>query len=343
MNPKETMFAAFKRQPTERIPVSLFSVGVWTIANSGNTFLGLGHDPARFAKVLIDTTRLLDCDVCWVGSGYNNVPVEALGGKLTYKDIGAPYPAEPLVNTLEDLGRLNPEDLDRHEIINTIREATRRTAEVVGDEYIVTTTSWGPFTLAGQFYGVEAMMRGTFKNKEMVRAMTEFTTDLILRFFEPLLADGTLEMISLSDPSASGDLISRKQFQEFALPYLKKVIDKVHSRGIYAFLHCCGDTSDRLDLLAETGADCVSVDHKVDLVRAKKELGSKVCFGGNIDPVVVFDQGTPTQLEELSRKCIEQASEGGGYVLMAGCDIPPTVPLENIQTFVRVAKSTKAS
>ncbi|MCL5961722.1 MAG: uroporphyrinogen decarboxylase, partial [Chloroflexi bacterium] len=183
----------------------------------------------------------------------------------------------------------------------------------------------------------------TFKSKELVKEVIDFSTDFVLRFYEPLLASGTIEMISLADPTASGDLISRKQFQEFALPYLQKVTGKMRSRGIATLLHICGDTSDRLDLLAQTGADCISLDHKVDLARAKRELGSQVCIGGNVNPVAVLNNGTAGQVEEVCRRCVQQAAEGGSFVLMPGCDIPPSVPLENIQTFVRVAHSWKAS
>lgn len=90
--------------------------------------------------------------------------------------------------------------------------------EEIGDECVVTVTSWGPFTLAAQLMGVEQMMRATFKNKDLVRATCSFAVKMLQAIYEPLIEDGTLEMISMADPTASGDLISRKQFENFALP-----------------------------------------------------------------------------------------------------------------------------
>ncbi|MCL5957886.1 MAG: uroporphyrinogen decarboxylase family protein, partial [Chloroflexi bacterium] len=90
MKPKETIFAAFKRQPTERVPVTLFGGGMWTITHSGNTFLGLANDAVKMAGIIVETARLLDCDVVYVGSGYNNLHVASLGGKIKFRQIGRP-------------------------------------------------------------------------------------------------------------------------------------------------------------------------------------------------------------------------------------------------------------
>ncbi|MFQ5816166.1 MAG: uroporphyrinogen decarboxylase family protein, partial [Candidatus Hydrothermarchaeaceae archaeon] len=59
---------------------------------------------------------------------------------------------------------------------------------------------------------------------------------------------------------------------------------------------------------------------------------------GNVDPVGVMSQGTVEIVRRASEKCIHDAAPGGGYVLMPGCDIPPTVPYDNIKAMLRVAK-----
>jgi len=38
---------------------------------------------------------------------------------------------------------------------------------------------------------------------------------------------------------------------------------------------------------------------------------------------------------------LKAAGTDGGFVLMPGCDIPPTVPYENIQKFIQVAHDWK--
>ena len=165
-------------------------------------------------------------------------------------------------------------------------------------------------------------MKATFKKPEFVKKVIDFATDVLIHLYEPLVKDG-LKVISLADPTASGDLISKKQFQVFALPYLKRFTDWARSHGAHTLVHICGDTTDRLELFPETGASCISLDHKVNIARAKEVLGGKMCFAGNVDPVKVMLQGTVAEVESECKRIIETAGLDGGFVLMPGCDIPP--------------------
>jgi uroporphyrinogen decarboxylase len=96
---------------------------------------------------------------------------------------------------------------------------------------------------------------------------------------------------------------------------------------VHTLVHICGNTTDRLDLFPQTGASCISLDHKTDIAKAKETLHGKMCFGGNVDPVKIMLNGS--------------AGTDGGFVLMPGCDIPPTVPYENIQKFIQTAHEWK--
>jgi uroporphyrinogen decarboxylase len=211
----------------------------------------------------------------------------------------------------------------------------------IGDEYVVTMTAWGPFTLGARIFGEEAMMKAVFKKPALVEKIVDFATEVLRRFYKPLISDRTLDVILLGEPTASGDLISKKQFEKFVLPPLKKFIDWARSGGARTIVHICGNTTDRLDLFPLTGATCISLDHKTDMVKAKEVLGGKMCFAGNIDPVNVLLNGTAQEVKEACRRVIERVGAEGGFILMPGCDIPPTVPFENIRKFIQVAREWK--
>jgi uroporphyrinogen decarboxylase len=246
---------------------------------------------------------------------------------------------EPLITNVEELEELDVEDLARDELVQTVWEATRIVASELGDEVVVAATAWGPFTMAAQLYGVENMMRAVIKRPDDARKVVEFATRVATRFYQPLLEQRVISMISIADMSSSSDLISRQHFAELALPNLKDLIAYAKGMGARTLLHVCGDTTDKLDLLAEAGADCVSLDHKVDLGQAKALFRGKTCLAGNVRPVDVLLQGTPDDVEASCLNCLGQAAAGGGFILMPGCDIPPTVPEENVRAFLRTAES----
>ncbi len=338
MKPKEIIIKAFEGGKPERVPVTLFGGGMWSIHNFGSTFKELSTDSQKMAEMLIVMSGRLRCDIVYAGSGYNNFHASALGGKIKFREVGAPDLEAPLISSEEDLAKLDITAIDREEVIRTIKEALKAVKSKIGDEYIVTMTAWGPFTLAARLIGEEQMMKATFKQPALVERIVDFTTNLLIHLYEPLVKDGTLEVISLADPTASGDLISKKQFERFALPYLKRFTDWAKSNNVHTLVHICGNTTDRLDLFPLTGASCISLDHKTDIAKAKDVLYGKMCFAGNVDPVGVMLQGSVDDVERHCKRIIETAGTDGGFVLMPGCDIPPTVPYENIQRFIDVAR-----
>lgn len=339
MNSKEMVFKAMEMGKPPRVPVAPFGCGVWTIHRSGTTFKELSRDAERMARTNLDIYHKFKPDIVYVGSGYNNLHAAALGGKIIFREIGAPDLEEPYVHSIEDIEKLDLGKIPGDPVIQTIWKATRMVKEEIGDECVVTVTSWGPFTLAAQLMGVEQMMRATFKNKDLVRATCSFAVKMLQAIYEPLIEDGTLEMISMADPTASGDLISRKQFENFALPPLQEMSAWAREKGVKTLLHICGDTNNRLDLFPQTGVDCISLDHKVELAKAKNEIGNKMCIAGNVNPVHVLDQGSAEDVARVSGECLEAAAKGGGFILMPGCDHPPTVPDENLMKFYELAKS----
>jgi uroporphyrinogen decarboxylase len=342
MKPKDVILKAFEGGKADRLPVTLFGAGMWSIKGYGTSFEALSHDADKMTSMLVDMSPKLQCDVVYAGSGYNNFHAAALGGKIKFREMGAPDLENHFVSSEEDLAKLMLSDLDADETINTVKKALRQTKAKIGDTYAVTMTAWGPFTLGARLVGEEAMMKATFKKPAFVEKVIDFATDMLIHLYEPLVADGTLQLITLADPTASGDLISKKQFEKFAVPYLKKFTTWAKSKNVHTLVHICGNTTDRLDLFPQTGASCISLDHKTDMAKAKEALLGKMCFGGNVDPVKVMLNGTVQDVETTCKEIIAAAGTDGGFVLMPGCDIPPTVPYANIQKLIQVAHEWKS-
>lgn len=341
MSPKDVILSALDGGKPERVPVALIGAGMWSVHHYNATFKDLSTDALRMSEMLVEMSGRLLSDIVYVGSGFPNFPVAALGGKIKFREMGAPDLEEPVVATEEDLRKIDLSRIIRDEVLRTIQKAFKLTQSKIGDEYVVTMTAWGPFTLGARLIGEEAMMKAVFKKPAFVGKVLDFAAEVLCRFYEPLLSDGVLDVILLGEPTASGDLISKKQFERFVLPHLKMFIGWAKARGVRTIVHICGNTTDRLDLFPLTGASCISLDHKTDIAKAKETLYGKMCFAGNVDPVNVLLRGTVHEVEDACRQVIERAGTDGGFILMPGCDIPPTVPYENIRKFIQVAREWK--
>ncbi len=338
MNTRQAVLDAFQLKASSHTPATIFGGGVWTIRRWRKQFGELLNDPQQYARLIVEANRELASPIVYVGSGYNNYLAAALGGAIKERELGAPDLQEPIVKaSADELDALDVAMIENDPWIQKLREATRLVANEIGDTHIVAVTAWGPFTLAGQIYGVEQFMRATYKKPAEVQKTLEFATRLLKQFYRPMLEAKTMLMASIADPTASGDLISGRVFEKFDLPYLKDLDRWIKSYGAFVWLHICGNTTDKLHLIAQTEADCFSLDYKVNLAKAKEVLGGKMCIAGNVDPVSLLYNGTPESVAEASAKCLADAAAGGGFILTSGCDLPPTVKMENIEAMMNAA------
>jgi uroporphyrinogen decarboxylase len=344
MTPRETILKAFEGGKAERVPVTLFGGGMWSIKDYGTSFEELSNNVEKMVDMCVTEAEKIRSDIVYVGSGFNNFHASALGKDLgagiKYREIGAPDLTKHFVESEEDIAKLNKSDLFNEPVIKTVMDATMRVKEKIGSKYMVTMTCWGPFTLAARFVGEEAFMKYTFKKPAFVEKMADFCADLLITLYEPLVNAG-LEAISIADPTASGDLISPKQMLRFAVPPLRKLSDWAKSKGAHTILHICGNTGDRLEQFIETGCSTIFFDQKVDIAKAKEVLYGKMSFGGNIAPVHTLLNKTAAEVEQACRETIEIAGKDGGFILVPGCDIPPTIPFENLKIFHDVALNWK--
>jgi uroporphyrinogen decarboxylase len=337
MTSKEIIQKVIKLEPTPRLPVSLLSAGAWNLNQSGLTLeQALTVGPQRIAEVIAKTNEIVGCDIVWPGSGYHNLAIRGIGGRIKFRVKGTPDVQEPLLRGNWAAERIATKRVQEDEGIRVLIEAARLLSQSIGDKTVVGTSQWAPFTLGGLAYGVENLMRNIHKDKPAVHAVMEFAAELCFDYLEPFI-DAGVSMISLADPTASGDLISRDQFIEFSFPYLKRVAEKIRARGVWVTVHICGNTTNRLDRIPEAGAHIMSVDYKVSLSDARRILNGKIAFAGNLNPVAIMQKETVQGIAAASRDAISTAGAAGGYILMPGCDIPPSVPIENVKTMVETA------
>jgi len=305
----------------------------------GATLLDLSRDADQMAKVLEMALERVPFDILFIGSGYPNAFYEALGGKLRFEGASAPKLEGPVLKELGEARKLALEKIQQNLILRTVRTASSSLKRSLGGRAFRVVVANGPFTFAGQLLGVNQLMLALLDAPDQVRELVEISVKAICLFLEPLLEERIVDGVALADPTSSGDLISRANFEEFSLPGITRMAQWVREREAYLFLHICGNTKDRLDLIARSRIHAFSLDHKVDLASAQELLQGKACLAGNVDPVEIMLRGTEAQVEEKAKECLEIAAQEGGYILMTGCDIPPDVPIENVKALLRATRA----
>ena len=263
---------------------------------------------------------------------------EAMGSVVKYGEGFLPTIKEPAIkNYEEDLPKLRILNPYKDGRLPLILEGIRRLKELSDGEIPVQGYVQCPFRHAAMMRGADDLMRDIFKDKENARKLLEIATDSLI-IWGVAVAHAGADIVLFSDPTSSGDVISSKHYEEWGLPYTQRVVSAVKKTGVKTLLHMCGDTSDRLEMLASTGVDGLTLDSKVDFGFARDTLGPDYLLIGNVDPTDPLSVGTPEKVYEHSKKVIERAGREGHFFLSGGCLISDEAPVENMEAMFRAGQ-----
>lgn len=207
--------------------------------------------------------------------------------------------------------------------IKLVCDAIRLLREDVGNDVVISGVIPGPYTLL--LLVVEAGRMFLDMKKEPA-AVTE-----ALLHLSSLLAqvgvdyrDAGADFITIHDMGGSPAFIGPAKYEQFVLPAEKLLIEKLPKPRV---LSVCGNVTKSLHLLADTGADAVSVDQTVDLAAARLALKNTLLFG-NIDPVEALYRGDSAKVAES----VIRTREAGVDAVWPGCDLIVQTPIQNIQS-----------
>jgi uroporphyrinogen decarboxylase len=335
MTSKERTTAALTGKPYDRIPVNLL------ISDHAARVIGVpvgeyNQSAHLLARGQIEAWRRYGSDNVNTGPGLTGI-AEAIGSRIAFPD-STPYVAENPVKTEKDLDLLKVPDPEKDGRLPLFLEAATIVLKDVGDQVGLAMTTSGPFTTAAAIRGTDIFLRDLHKNPQFAHRLLRLATDSIIRFAAAAIGVGA--RIGLADPTASGTMISPKQFREFALPYLNEVVAEItRLSGFAPSLHICGNTSKIWPEMADTGVSLLSLDDAVDLEAAKKQVGQRVALLGNIRPTAAMYLGTPDDVRANARECLAKAWDTPkGYILGLGCGLPIDTPPENIHALVNAAR-----
>jgi uroporphyrinogen-III decarboxylase len=212
----------------------------------------------------------------------------------------------------------------------------------VGETVSVHTEVFSPFTQLMELFGYEQGLMNLLDEPDKCRAIlaayTEGTAELGM-----LQARHGADAVLISSAFAGGGFISPRQYEQFVLPYEKEVVGRIKQEGVPVYTHTCGDIGDRLELMAATGIDGIdTLDPpplgSIDLEDAKRRVGDRLFFKGNLDPVNTLLKKTREEVRQDALWRLEVGSLGGGYILSSACSVSPRVPPENLTVLAEASE-----
>lgn len=308
------------------------------------TLYGLKHLGYRFNEVHMDARKMADAaaSTCRL-FGFESaivpfdmgVEAEALGAAVKYyekEDDQIIYPviSGKLADSVDALLIDIPNDLANAGRLPVVTEAIRLLKAELGNEVAVGSWVLGPFTEMGQIMDLENLLKMSLKKGKLVNAHLSNMVDYLAQVVDLYVQAGA-DFITVREMGATSDILSPRMFSKLVLPHLQDLFGRI--TAVPTVLHICGNTNPIVEMMAQSGADAISVDQKNDLARTR-ELLKDVVLLGNYNPYGVLCEGNPENVD----KAIQEVIASGADAIWPGCDIWPTVPPENMEAMMKATR-----
>ena len=336
---REEILTLLSGQKIGKIPAfsGLIHVTSAGIENEGLSFHEVHRDAEKMAKAAASTFKLTSLPSAVVPLDML-VEAEALGAQIDFREKGEyEFPrvkkflfesGDQCLQTLEKFA-VNPKSSDfglPNSRIGLACEAIAKLKKDIGNEAVIGGLIPGPYTLL-LFLVEPAAMFTEMKKQPQIIIDALFHLSSFLAKVGQVYRNAGADFITIHDMGGSPGFIGPAKYEQFVFPAEKRLMENLPKPRV---LSVCGNTNKSMHLLAQTGADAISVDQTNDLTASRAVLKDMLLFG-NIDPVATLWQGNEAQITEA----VLRAKEAGADAIWPGCDLVPQSPIENIRSLVK--------
>jgi uroporphyrinogen decarboxylase len=171
------------------------------------------------------------------------------------------------------------------------------------------------------------------QEREAAHLLLQKITDTTIDYLNAQI-DAGAQAVQIFDSWAG--LLSPTDFQEFALPYIKQIVDGIDGAPTIVFAK--GAWYAIKDLVA-LGSNAIGVDWALSPKEARKLAGDRITLQGNFDPAWLY--APIPKIERLAKEMVDGFGKDK-YIANLGHGILPTVPVENAKAFINAIKNYSA-
>ncbi len=287
----------------------------------------LHSDPAMLASLALavqDATGLENLALPF----RMTVESEAYGGETEESLVSGAGRTEPCypLESVKDFSALKTLDPERDGRLPKTLSAVgilskgRTELPVIGDLV-------GPLGLATSLVDTKTLLKSLLREPAEAHAFLSFLAEGTARYGRALVGAGA-DVVSITDPASTAEILGPEFFKEFAVPYLNRITAAMHTEGVPVMVHLCGDIRGLRDAPRGLRAECVSVDPRVSIADARLLLPRHRIMG-NLDPELLAS-GTTGEVREAVTGILDQ----GPDIVAPGCAVGPGAAAEKLGAMV---------
>ncbi len=330
---------ACKKQPVERTPV-------WIMRQAGRylpqyravrekaDFITMCQTPELATEVTLQPVDLIGVDAAIIFSDILVIP-EAMGMKFDMVESKGPVFHKPL-RTEEDAAALK--NIDPYKDLKYVLDAVSLTKKELNGRVPLIGFCGSPWTLltymvegkgSKNFSHIKSFI---FNNPKLAHSVLDKIADSCAAYLSAKIEAGA-NAVQIFD--TWGGILSPKDYLEFSLPYIQKIISQVKRNEEPVIVFSKG-VHYKLDELANCGADVIGLDWTMDLGEVREKVGNKVALQGNMDPTYLY--ANEEKIKEEVKRVLSSYGEGSGHIFNLGHGILPDISPEKTKAFVQFVK-----
>ncbi len=296
------------------------------------TILDLIRNPELATRVTLQPIHAFDVDAAIIFSDLL-IPLEGMGLEIDFIAGEGPVIYNP-VRSSEDVERLAVPPAEEA-LCATLKAITMVAAEL-NQSLPIIGFAGGPFTMAT--YAIEGgpsrnfllvkefMYRNSTDWQKFMGKLAEFVSDFLCAQISAGAA-----VVQIFDSWIG--ILSPIDFEQYARPYLHRVIDSVRAKHrdvpIIYFGTCA---TGLLEGIKDLGCDVVGLDWRIDISAAASILGPGIALQGNLDPATLY--ASEPIIKERAAAILDQVRDRNNYIFNLGHGVLKDTPVEHVAALI---------
>ena len=192
---------------------------------------------------------------------------------------------------------------------------------------------WFPRTL----FGIEPHFYAFYDQPELMHRINSDLADWQLKALDAICSVCSPDFMTFAEDMSynHGAMLSKELFDEFMLPYYRRVTPRIRERGVLSIIDSDGDITVPAGWFEEAGLDGILPLERqagVDVVAIRK-VRPRMLFIGCYDKMVM-NKGEAAMRAEFER--LMPAAKQGGLIISCDHQTPPGVSYEDYKLYLKL-------
>lgn len=337
LSPKQRLMDTLAKKRVDRPPVictggMMNAAIVDVMAKTGNTLPEAHFEAGRMADLAGDIHD---------ETGFENIGIpfcmtveaEVLGSKIDFGSLACePKIARELSPSVKDVVFKDIRSMLDAGRIGQVAAAAERLVRLHPDQPVIGSLT-GPISAAASLVDPMQFLKELRKERDSAHRVLEYVSNFLIAFGRTLVESGATA-ICIGDPTATGEILGPRMFDEYAVTYLNKVIAGIHAAGVPVLVHICGEMKAVRSSIPLLQADAISTDAFVNLKLLKEEYPQLTTMG-NLS-TFLLESGDP---EKVARRTEILVREGIDIISPA-CGLSTSTSLAAIRAMTGTVRNS---